>query len=458
MILSGRKGKTGDVRNLLTRNAARLADYARYRRLYDGELLRQSTNGAEQVKEIAFALAGPIVNIGADFLAGSPLVFSVRTPTGEVDEEGTKLAAEIWERSGAESRFLIAAINGAIDGDIPILIRRRAPDDEVVLRFPRADTVFPSFDPDDMDRLWRYVMGYMTTDEQGNRESYYEEFEGGTWFRRVKGVESSGVYDADLYDGGVPCVWVRNLGLGEQFGRSDLKPLKRLLERYDHASEKEVDIVDYFSSPNVIGKGIGKLSELIKESIPFGFRRFFSVPKDASIEYLEWKGDRPDVEKVIEHLRSAIAEVAETPTIAFGKLPQGLTQISGVALKILYGPLIVKNRRKRAQYGPALERAMCYALRESGHAVENPQLVDIEWTDPTPANEVEKWETALAQEEAGVSRAQVLRERGYNDEKQKAMSEERDEEQQKDAENAAAALDAGNVRGDPRNPTRKAAE
>ncbi|UOF77589.1 portal protein [Caudoviricetes sp.] len=442
-ILNGRRGPAVDMRNLLKKNAERLSDYDRYRRLYDGIIVRQSENGLEQVKDIAFALGAPIVNTSADFLAGHPISFKVRNADG-VDAEATKAAGEIWARSGAESKFLPAAIRGGIYGDVPIVIRRNDKD-EVYLDFPSAELVYPVFDPNNVERITRAVIGYMTTSESGERSEYYEEYSASSWYRKVDGVEETGTYNAENFDGGVPVLWIRNLGIGETFGRSDLKPLKRLLERYDHAGEKELDIIDYYSSPNVVAKGV-TVSELQRDNIPFGFRRLFAVKETANLEYLEWKGDRPDVEKGIEHLRQAIAEIAEVPSIAFGHTPTGLSQITGVALKILYGPLLAKTRRKRANYGPVIERAMMFALREAGFKIESEQLIDISWPDPTPVNEVEKWEVAAAKQDAGLSRAQSLREAGYDDEQLKAIEDERSNEKKADTEDAMSAFNAGNVR------------
>lgn len=444
------KGKSApSVRHLIKVHEARFSEYAKYKRLYDGQILRIATDTREQMKDIAFNLAGPVVNTSADFLAGQPIVFTVKDAEGNGNEGATRIAGEIWARSGAESKFLPAAIRAGIYGDCPVIIRRDEAN-KVYLDFPSPDIVYPTFDPHDVDRITRAIVAYSVINENGDQEGYYEDFSAGTITRTVGDQSETFSYDPSKFDGGVPVLWIRNLCIGELFGRSDLTPLKRLLERYDHISEKELDIVDYYSSPNVVAKG-PTIQELTGNSIPFGFRRLFAIKETHDIEYLEWKGDRPDVEKSIEHVRQAIAEISEVPSIAFGKVPTGLSQVSGVALKILYGPLLAKTRRKRASYGPILERAMLFALREDGQVIPEEQSVSIAWTDPTPVNEVEKWQTANEKEGAGVSIAQTLREAGYDDSEIVKIQAEKEAETQLAAANAASAFNAGNV-SDPNNP------
>jgi hypothetical protein len=101
------------------------------------------------------------------------------------------------------------------------------------------------------------------------------------------------------------------------------------------------------------------------------------------------------------------------PPVAFGRQDSGFSSISGVALRILYGPLLSKTNRKRANWSPPLEYLMWLCLQAEGHAVEL-EAVNAVWQDPLPSDrkadaEAEKAivDTGLSSVEGAMSRLGV---------------------------------------------------
>lgn len=439
-------GGKGRGKALVIGAEERLSAYAEMKRLYDSIMVRKNESLQAEASEILFNYAFNSVNIPADFLASNPVQWTVTNAKGEPDEKASAIAQAVWELSGGESKFLKHAIDQNIKGDAVIHVKRRDPkiyeDDSPVFTWLDPSCVFPEFDPHDCNRLVGMVIAYEYNLPAGGRAGYYEEWRNGRVF-----VEDNGVtilettYDADRFGGSVPAVWIANDALpGEVYGRSDIRRLKKLIEKGDHLSNKQGEIVDYYANPNIYVKGVDQ-KKLNSQMV--GLRKMYFIPADGEMGFIEAKGSFPMQGEALDRIREAISELSEVPPIAFGRLDKSGTNLSGVAIRLLYGPLIAKTRRKWAVWGPMLERAMFYALRELGIEGISLDRVNVIRTDPLPASDTEVWGTVADQIEAGVSKKQILRERGYSNADIEKMETERADE----AEEAAANFDAGRVPG-----------
>lgn len=436
-------------RNLIQEHSPRLQAYLSCKKLYDGLSVRRNpTTQAYEEKVLAVDHARTVVEIGADFLAGSPVTFTIsKEEEGgkEIPDEAlTKIANEIWERSGGEAKFLPQAIDGGIKGDACVVLVK-GKDERVRLRWVDPSIAFPEFDAHDCDRLLELIIGYEVRKEDGSKGEYIQRWTPGKVVTEIDDRETGEqvTFNPELCDGGIPAVWIRNLGLpGEKFGRSDIAFLKELVERYDHANSKDLDIVDYYSSPHLKFKGVKK-SDVEQGKI--GNKTAFYFKDGGDVDFLEWAGNAPAVKDSLDRMRQDLSEMAQVPSIAFGRLDEGVKggDVSGVALRIMYAPLLAKTRRKRASWGPALERVMAFAVSFEVGAVVEVEKVNINWQDPLPTNVKEDWETAGLQKEAGVSENQVLRERGYDDDQITQMEEEKTQEAERTAMAEAKAFDMG---------------
>lgn len=420
----------------------RVRNYVRFKMLYDGSTIRSNLLGVNQYKELEYNLAPPIINMSAGFLAEKPIVFSFSDESDEI----SKKADEIWSQSGGSSSFLENALLASIYGDSCIMVDKPDPKKQACLKWLDPMICFPEFDPHDYKVMVALVIAYDIERTDGTKEEYKEEWRGGKVTVYVNGkLTESYTYDEELF-GGVPAVWVRNLEIkGDVFGRSDLKNCWKLIEKYDQLNLKNDRVIDYYSAPNIVFTGVSKSQvEMSKTE-----RTVYYLPDGATAGFIEWNGSPPGVEEQLNRTRDTISEVSETPKIAFGQTETGMTQVSGVALRIMYGPLISKTERKRASWGPALIKAMYMAMLAEGVSDISLDQISIEWPDPLPENETEEWSIGADKVEMGVSKKQILREAGYTDKQIEQFTEEKKEEQEALGTELLGQFNAGKVPGNP---------
>ena len=407
----------------MTADSQRIAEYAQYGRWYEGYIARGvlATGDPTHLKRLKYNFCRPIVNIPAGWLAGTPIVWDVRADDGSTNEEASEAAKRIWDRSGAERAFLEAAITAGIYGDACLKVVQERDDPEALptLEFLCPDVCFPLFGGHDHSELLALEVAYVVTvgvEEAYTRHEYYdadgaEIFHGDTLVDRF-------TYEA------LPAVWVRNNRLpGRIYGTSDLNGLVDLIDEYDHVARKQTSIIDYYANPRIVFEGV------TRGTLVLDVNTALYLPQIGQKAYfLEWSGSGPAVEDQLTRIRNAIAEIAQVPAVALGQMDKGYTTISGIGLKILYGPLLDKVRRKQAAWGPALERAMWLALGAMGIVVPLPSINAI-FPDPTPVDpkaEVER--EALAVEKGLKSHSSAMRAIGVEDPdaELKKMVEERD--------------------------------
>jgi len=109
--------------------------------------------------------------------------------------------------------------------------------------------------------------------------------------------------------------------------------------------------------------------------------------------------------------------------VTAGRL-DNIGNLSGLALKILYGPLVRKTEVKRRLYGSMIESLTGALLEFGGYGPG--YHVDIRWPEIIPSDPVTEAAAADALQRAGVSQSTVLSEMGYDPE---AEAEKRASEQ-----------------------------
>lgn len=144
--------------------------------------------------------------------------------------------------------------------------------------------------------------------------------------------------------------------------------------------------------------------------------------------------------ELLRELRGAFHDQSRVPRIAMGNL-DGVGAMSGVALRILYGPLARKVAVVRGLYGELIESVnrRLLALADFPDAGTLPR-----WQDVVPVDPREEGEAAVARQEAGVSRQTTLQEMGLDAEdeaKQRAV--EREDDADAELANALRRFDAG---------------
>ncbi len=376
----------GDAANRRRARGERLSQYARYLRSYQGYSVRGvvNTNLVRDWKRIKFNFIQPVVNISAGWFAAKPLDWDV-----DGDPAATTACYEIWDRSGSDCALLENAICCGIYGDI-VGLATQDREGRAVIEFVDPSICDPTFDGSDYSRLAALEVAYEERLPNGDLAVRRE-----MWGQRsVESFVGDRLVDIQSYDQ-LPAVWIRNSSVkGLPYGMSDVEPILDLVEEYDHVASKQTRIIDYYASPNVVFSGIQKGSAPPEKSVG----TVYYLPTDAKAYFLEWSGGAPDVENQLARMRAAIAEVSQVPAVAYGTVDFGLNNIAGVALRILYGPLISKVHRKQANWGPALEYLMWLCLQASGYRVGR-EAVNVRFPNATPID----GQAALAESSARIA-------------------------------------------------------
>jgi hypothetical protein len=242
-----------------------------------------------------------------------------------------------------------------------------------------ADICFPQFSGRDVAQLDALDISWQE-ETRAERQTTIREF----YTPQGRQVFIDGDEDASQSQqwDAIPAAWIRNLSLrGMPFGYSDLDGITDLVEEYDHATSKRTRTIDYYASPTIVCEGVSS------KDVDMSLKTVWFLPKDAKASFLEWGGNQPDVEAHLARMEHDIEKKSRVPAVAYGKQPQGA--LSGVALRILYGPLLAKTQSKWASWGPSLEYLMHLCLRAEEFDVRQEQVNAI-WQSPLPVDELEE--------------------------------------------------------------------
>lgn len=124
-----------------------------------------------------------------------------------------------------------------------------------------------------------------------------------------------------------------------------------------------------------------------------------------------------------DNLRSDIDEQSGVPGIATGRIremPRG--NVSGIALELLFMPLLKKTDKKRCLYGELLidvSKALLVLAGMSGDID-----ITLNWQSPLPHDDLQSAQTALVLKQLGISDDTLQRELGYDPDEEALRSQE----------------------------------
>lgn len=169
-------------------------------------------------------------------------------------------------------------------------------------------------------------------------------------------------------------------------------------------------ILRYHAHPRTIGTGFSA-PELQNTSVD----QFWSIPKsDAKVFNLEMQSDLASAYQYWAGLREAFSKVTGVPDLDPEKINVG--QLSGFALRILYGDLLELTGVKRNTYGEMLAGINGGMLELGGYGAGVP--VRNKWGDPLPTNQEAIWQALTADRQQGLSLETYLEQRGYDPERE----------------------------------------
>ncbi len=191
-------------------------------------------------------------------------------------------------------------------------------------------------------------------------------------------------------------------------------------------------IIRFHAQPHTWGKGF-KASQLSA-----GINDVLIIESEnGMLQNLEMQSDLASSRNFAADLRSDMDERSRVPAVALGRettLPRG--NISGVALELLFQPLIEKTILKQRLYGRLIREVTRAALVLAGRipvAGYKKYKVTLHWQNLLPADDLAAAQTGQIEEGLGVSKETVLSKLGFDakdEAKKKAKEQQADLQQQ----------------------------
>lgn len=388
---------------------------------------------------------GPIVDKGVSFLFGQVLKIEA-TDESQDDTDDMSVKDDkpspiqdcldgLWGDDDDKMTLLSEmAINGAVCGQafvklIPAQGRMKYP--RIVVMDPLLVRIITA--PDDCSLTLAYVIEYPGTNDLQKRQI----------IARVDPDNLAGIageYDLDdtwtitnyMRKGqignwlqvGTPEVWpypfapilcCQNLpNPNEPWGRPDLTPdLIEMNKVLNFLLSSLSRIIKYHGHPITYATG------LRSSEISIAINDLLCLPSENSkIEKLAPMDNFAGLLSCIEDIRSSMDEQSRVPAVALGRLhelPKG--NISGVALQLLFQPIIEKTILKRRLYGRLIREVSRAGLVLMGKlSIEEYESYEVKlpWGNLLPIDDLAAAQTALILKQIGVSNDTLMAELGYD--------------------------------------------
>lgn len=409
--------------NVAAEEIARANQIAQRWRIYHGEHKKPLRVRAGQPDDnVIINYCRVIVDKGVSFLFG-------QEPQFELDETGRTPAEEwleaCWSANRKATFLQRLALSGAIGGHAFVkIVPATMPGSYPRLVILDPATVTPTWQPDDIEKVTRYRIQYPAVDRTGKPMVIRQliELDGAVWrvtdqVSREGSAQWETTADATWPHPWPPIVDTQNMPCPHEYwGISDLEEdVLQLNRALNFVLSNLARIIRYHAHPKTWGKGFAakQLDVAVDETIVL-------PSTDAELRNLEMVSDLSSSISVYERLREALHEVARVPEVATGKLDRA-GALSGVALRILYQPLLEKTESKRRTYGDLLVELNRRLLALGGFGDENRTL--IYWPELLPVDARMEAETALLHQQLGASADTLLQRLGFDPDVERAKRE-----------------------------------
>jgi hypothetical protein len=440
--------------NALAQGTIPQEDMERKRRMreaweaYRGEFQKPLKVAANQPDDNVLSnRCAPIVDKGVSFLFGKTLGIEAVEETVEPETEIQEFVEKLWGDDDDRMTILSKlAINGAVCGQAflrlipasgpmdaprlvvmdPMLVRMVTPPDdyELILAFlieypTVADwqrrQVISRVDPDGFAAL----AGDADLDDTWTISNYLRKGQAGSWFA---------VGEPETWPWPFPPIFTcQNLpNPNEPWGIPDLTPdLINQNKVLNFIQSNTSRILKFHAHPKTYATG------LTASQINIGVDDLICLPSpDAKLANLEMQSDLASSLNFANGIRSDMDEQSRVPAVALGRLqelPRG--NISGVALQLLFQPLLEKTTQKQRLYGKLIREVTRAALVVAGKIpLErfDDYPIELRWQDLLPVDNLAAAQTALVLKQLGVSDSTILAQLGYDpdDELEKSQAED----------------------------------
>lgn len=384
---------------------------------------------------IALGWASEIVDTGVAYLFSDDLRFDVFDPTAPGEQTPDLTAAQqwldqVWRHNRKMTTLQKLGTNGAVCGHAFVRIRPtvtatgaafRTNPHAIRLQVLDPANVDVKWDQEDVERAVRYDVEWLAVDDYDpagylRRHQIVHDDDTGTWLmldqrRPVGGGEWATVGEAVWPFPWAPIVDCQNMTMpNEYYGQPDLDPVVIRMIRAAIARASDLARTHRLHAhPQLYATG---MTPQQAAQISLGIDQLAVLPNpEARLEMLEMKPMAASADlKFVHWLKEQVREYARIPEVATGRLTD-VGALSGVALSILFQPLIAKTETKRRTYGELLDHLNYRLLSLAGWERYE---VRVQWPDLIPGDPKAETETAILKQTLGVSGQTLLSELGYD--------------------------------------------
>jgi len=386
----------------------------------------------------------PIVDRGVDFLFGKEIEISVEE---NAPQEAQDVLDKVWGRKEARIPLLQKlGMNGAVAGQAFLRI---VPGKDGSFRLVVVDpsTVFVKTAPQDCETVLLYCIQYSTNEKQNGRpvQVFYREE-----ITRIdpdrddtqeyEDTDAEG-YDADVtwqiqhwtqigYAGmqpkttgwtpaGSPIPWpypfpplfsCQNLPRPNDFwGCADITPDLIGINNSLNLVQSCINRIEkIYGGPILYAPGTGNASIAIQPG------QIIQLPLvENKIEAVHIHTDVANALLFAENLRSDIDEQSSVPGVATGRIstmPRG--NLSGIAIELLFMPLLKKTEKKRCTYGEMIidiSKALL-VLSKMSDDID----ISLAWQNPLPEDDLPAIQASVLLKQISISDTTIQRNLGYD--------------------------------------------
>jgi len=353
-----------------------------------------------------------IVDKGVSFLFGQEVQF-------ELDKTSKTKAEEwlngVWAANHKMTLLQNLALVGGVTGHGMIKIMSAGEKLRLIVLDPETVTV--NLAPDDLQEVLSYQIVYNAKDPKTRKpisvRQVIERVSPGSW----KITDQVGDLEKLTWRTVNEAVWpwpfspivdCQNLPApGEFWGMSDLEDdVLEIIHAINFIASNTARVIRFHAHPKTWGKGF------TAKELHVGADELIILPNEkAELHNLEMVSDLTSSLAMQSQLKQALCEISRVPEVAAGNLDR-VGALSGLALQILYQPLLEKTGTKRLLYGDMLIELNRRLLAMGGFGEE--LETSCQWQEVLPSDPLQERQAAMIDRQLGASDDTLLTKLGFD--------------------------------------------
>ena len=411
----------------------RRADYELARRYYGGDHDTSLTDRLKKFLPPRLAFRDNFMNVVVDSLSERLSVIGF-----EIENEAVAdWAWELWKRNRMDYVQNVIHAETVMLGDSYLLCDWDDDNERPRWTHQIAEMIMPHYNETTRTIDWaskKWIQRPRLGEEPETRLNlYYDDrvekyvAKGGVWGKYQDDADDT--WPVPWLNGsgeplGVPLIHFRNRPMGGDFGQSEII---NVIPMQDLLNKTLIDltmILDTLAFPQRYTLNVNHGASRL-DILPGSVTEFHSEFDGGSVG--QWNA--ASVDGPLRAIESLVQHIAGTT-----RTPQHLFQImggapSGEALKTAESGLVNKARQRMINFGNSWEDALMMAMRiQAAFGPAQPEIdegsISTTWDDPETRNEMMHLQSLAAKRDLGVSKTQILREMGYNQEQIDGMDED----------------------------------